>query len=166
MVGQLEGTLLPNAELIGHWRDLRKGLRRSDAVMSSVLYGWMDDCLVQDSNLYVPIEFRFTYKEPDADELKKSQRFIEGLTYLLTANGYKTLESGYTISYFPQSVALHHALTLKSKIIKFDTDLVRAERLFYEAAELLRRRTPPQAERSCPHCAWFEARTVLERSKK
>ena len=166
MVGQLEGVLLPDMGLIGHWRDWRKGLRRNDAVMSSVLYGSMDDCLVQDSEFYIPVEFCFAQKEPDADELERSRTFVEGLTYLLAANGYKTLEIGYMVCYFPQNVVQHHSLMLKTKVMRFDTDLVRAGRLFYEGADILRKRTPPEAESGCPHCAWFEARAYLERGKK
>ena len=130
-IGALEGALVPDTELVDHWRNWRKGLRHSNAVMSAVLYGAMDDCLVQDKEYHVPIEFRLVSREPFEDEVKDAGVYLDGLSYLLTANGYKTLEFGYVIYYYPQSVTQHHALMLQSKVLRRDTDLLRAERSFF-----------------------------------
>lgn len=165
MSEHMEGNLLPDAELIGHWRSWQKGLRHSDTVMSAVLLGAMDDCLIQDNEYFVPIEIRLMSREPFMNEVKDRQSYLDGLTYLLTANGYKTLEFGYVICCYPQSVIQPHALSLKKEAVRVDTDVMRAERLFYGAAELLRRRTPPETDRGqCARCVWFEARTATSKS--
>ena len=166
LVGQLDGCLLRDTELMDHWRDWQKGLRQSDTVMSAVLCGAMDDCLVQNNEYYIPIEFRMVSREPHEDEIKDRELFMDGLTYLLTANGYKTLECGYVIFYFPQSVALHHALMLKTKVVRIDTDLMRTEKIFYEAADLLRGRAVPEEGVGCFYCTWFDARSVVKQYKK
>ena len=162
MADQLEGRLVSDAELINHWRNWRKGLRHSDKSMSAVLYGAMDDCLAQDNEYYIPVEFRMMSREPYEDEIKEPEVFLDSLTYLLATNGYKTLEFGYVICYFPQSVVQHHALAVKTKVVRIDTDMMRAERLFYEAADLLRGKALPEKDRECVDCAWFDARSALE----
>ena len=163
MAGQLEGCLHSDAELINHWRNWRKGLRHSDTSMSAVLYGAMDDCLVQDNEYYIPIELRLMSREPFQGELRDREICLDSLTYLLTANGYKTSEFGYVICCYPQSVMQHHALMLEKKVVRIDTDLMRAERLFYGAADLLRKRTPPERDGSCANCAWFDERCVIDK---
>ncbi|OIO38271.1 MAG: hypothetical protein AUJ71_03575 [Candidatus Omnitrophica bacterium CG1_02_49_16] len=166
MTGDLEGVLVKDTELIGHWRSWHKGLRHSDSVMSAVLCGALDDCLVQDEEYYTPIVFRLVPKEPHENDVKDCEAFLDSLTYLLTANGYKTLEFGYAIFCYPESVVQHHSLLLKKKVVRIDSDVMRAEKLFYAAAELLRRRACPEEDATCPDCAWFNARVNFEESKK
>lgn len=161
---QMDGCLLKDTELISHWRNPQKGLRQSDTVMTAVLFGTMDDCLVQDSDEYIPVELRFMSREPFKGELKDREIYLDSLTYLLTANGYKTPEFGYVICCYPQAVVQQNALEIKKDVVRVDTDLMRAERIFYGAAELLRRKTPPEKEAGCPDCAWFEERAALDKA--
>lgn len=161
----MDGILLDDTQLIGHWRDAQRGLRHSDSVLSAVLCGTMDDCLINDNEYYVPIEFQMAFRELEDDELKARQSFLDSLIYLLTTNGYKTLEFGYVVCYFPESVSHQAALTLRSKVLRLDTDMMRAERVFYEASDLLRQKSIPESGGGCPYCIWLKARSTVERKK-
>jgi hypothetical protein len=165
LTDELEGSLLPDTELINHWRNWHKGLRHSDTVMSAVLFGALDDCLIQDNKYYIPVDFRLMSREPLKDVVKDRKIFLDGLTYLLATNGYKTLEFAYVIFCYPESVAQHHTLKLKKEVVRVDTDTMRAERLFYGAADFLRKRSsPPEEDRGCVYCAWFKARSGVGKS--
>ncbi|OIO39156.1 MAG: hypothetical protein AUJ72_01325 [Candidatus Omnitrophica bacterium CG1_02_46_14] len=166
LLDQLDGVLLDDQELISHWRDWHKGLRHSDTVMSAVLCGALDDCLVRDKEIYTPILFRMMSREPYLDEIKPPEMYMDSLIYLLTTNGYKTLEYGYVICYYPQTVAQHRLLELKTKVVRVDADLMRVEKYFYEAANLLRGKALPEVDKDCSYCARFNARVLAEKHKK
>ncbi|KKM75421.1 hypothetical protein LCGC14_1390370, partial [marine sediment metagenome] len=55
--GKVEGSLMPDIKLMGKWRNWRSGLEYHDKELDAVLFGALDDCLIDD-DLYIPLDYK------------------------------------------------------------------------------------------------------------
>ena len=56
--GKVEGTLIADQALLNRWRNWKTGLEYRDSARNAVLFGALDDCLVNASGQHVPLDYK------------------------------------------------------------------------------------------------------------
>ncbi len=164
LVGKVEGTLMPNLNLMQEWRNWRTGLEYHDKKLDAVLFGALDDCLL-DEVAYIPIDYKTRGSAPgEADSKKYYRTQLETYNLLLSANGYKIKDFAYLVYYYPKEVRRGGLIEFDIKIVKIETDIERTRKIFSSAVELLRGPMPSDAG-SCEHCLWLKKRGSWEPKK-
>lgn len=160
--GKVEGKLLPDVELMGKWRNWRTGLLYEDKKLDAVLFGALDECLIDEDDYYIPLDYKTRGGAPkDGDSEKYYQTQLDTYAFLLNQNGYKTRNFAYLVYYFPKEVKKDGIVSFEVKPIKVITDLKRAQKTF-EDAVLLLQDPIPQKHSGCKYCLWINNRLEFE----
>ncbi|MFQ5964557.1 MAG: PD-(D/E)XK nuclease family protein [Candidatus Scalinduaceae bacterium] len=159
--GEVEGNLMPDLELMDKWRNWRSGLEYHDEDVDAVLFGALDDCLVED-NSYIPLDYKTRGSAPkDGDSERYYQTQLDAYTLLLNANGYKTRNLAYLVYYYPEEVRANGLVKFYIKPVKVETDLERAHKTFRDAVSLLMGPVPERYS-GCEYCYWISNRLGFE----
>lgn len=159
--GKVKGRLMPDLALLENWRNWRTGLEYCDKTLGAVLFGALDDCLIE-GDLYIPLDYKTKGSAPnDGDSEKYYQTQLDSYTLLLNTNGYKTAGFAYLVYYYPAKVEQDGVVKFNIKPYKLGTDLGRIKNFFSEAVGVLKG-SIPQAAHTCEYCAWHNSRIRAE----
>ena len=159
--GKVEGQLIPDLELMNKWRNWRTGLEYLDKDLNAVLFGALDDCLI-DEKYYIPLDYKtrgWPPKEGDSEKYYQTQ--LDAYSLMLSTNNYPTRDFGYLAYYYPEMVKEDGWIKFNIEIVKVATDLERAKKTFENAVNLLS--SPiPELHTDCEHCSWVNDRQGFE----
>lgn len=154
-IKDIEEKLFLDQELLKKWRNWRTGLKYEDKNLDAYLVGALDDCLVDDDEKFVPLDYKTRGYEVKEYTHTYYQHQMDIYTFLLDENGYKTKDIGYLLFFHPISIEENSIVKFELTTKKLDTDRERAKKLFEDAAKLLQGPTP-QHHSDCEYCSWAE----------
>lgn len=154
--GKLPGKLLPDLQTIDRWRDWRRGLRVAPAWADVEVMGALDECLVDEADVYYPVDYKTRGYAPKTDSHEYYQNQLNLYTLLLEGTGHKTKRLAYLIYYHPIEVKAHGLIQFEVGVQEVPTDPAAAEALVKDAVALLHGPTP-QGSTSCGFCRWNSA---------
>ncbi|MDP1853016.1 MAG: PD-(D/E)XK nuclease family protein [Candidatus Omnitrophota bacterium] len=159
--GKIKGKLMPDLALLEKWRNWRTGLEYCDKALDAVLFGALDDCLVE-GDLYIPLDYKTKGSAPnDGDSEKYYQTQLDSYAFLLSANGYRTADFAYLVYYYPAKVEKDGMVKFNIKACEIGTSITRIKKLFSEAVEVLKGAIP-KAAYTCEYCSWHNSRLSAE----
>lgn len=159
--GKIKGKLMPDLALLEKWRNWRTGLEYYDKGLGAVLFGALDDCLIE-GGLYIPLDYKTKGSAPgDGDGEKYYQTQLDAYALMLSANGYKTADFAYLVYYYPAKVGENGAVKFDIKPCKVGVNIERVKKLFAEAVGALAGAIP-KAAHACEYCAWCDSRLKAE----
>jgi CRISPR/Cas system-associated exonuclease Cas4 (RecB family) len=159
--GQVEGQLMSDLKLLEQWRNWRTGLEYVDEELNAVLFGALDDCLIEDG-FYIPLDYKtrgFAPREGDSEKYYQTQ--LDTYALLLNVNGYQVKNFAYLVYYFPEEVGKNGMVKFNIQPVKVATDLKRAKDIFEAAVKLLRGPIPKRHS-DCEYCSWIGDRLGFE----
>jgi hypothetical protein len=160
--GKVEGRLTPDLKLINRWRNWRTGPQYQDKKLGAILFGALDDCLIDDQGLYIVLDYKTRGSAPQRGKSKEYyQTQLDSYNLMLDSNGYKVRDFGYLIYYYPKQVLKKGLIEFNIKTVKVATKIARARKIFTEAVELLKGPIPSK-DGGCEYCSWLERRAVFE----
>ncbi len=161
LVGKVEGTLIPDLNLMNQWRNWRTGLTYNREDLDAQLFGALDDCLIED-DCYIPLDYKTRgYPPNEGDSEKYYQTQLDAYSFMLDANGYKTKDFGFLVYYYPSEVRSDGVVIFDIKPVKVETNLDRVKNLFEEAVNLLNEPMPSHHS-ECEYCSWIKKRVAYE----
>lgn len=152
--GKVDGQLMPDLELMNKWRNWRTGLEYHDKAQDAVLFGALDDCLI-DGDYYIPLDYKTRGSAPKEGASEKYyQTQLDTYNLMLNANGYKTKDYAYLLYYFPEKVETDKLIKFDIELVKIETDLRRIKKLFSDAVAVLKGPVP-ETSKECEYCKWL-----------
>ncbi|MCG2694199.1 PD-(D/E)XK nuclease family protein [Candidatus Parcubacteria bacterium] len=152
--GEVKGVLMPDLELMNKWRDWRTGPQYKDKETGAVLFGALDDCVI-DGDEYVVLDYKTRGYPPGS--LEDSQRYygtqMDAYALMLWANGYKVARHAYLVYFFPRDVKKGGVVNFNIEVKKIEVSPKRVQRLFVEAVRCLEGPQPAH-HTGCPFCNW------------
>ena len=159
--GKVEGSLMPDTKLMDKWRNWRSGLEYHNKELDAVLFGALDDCLV-DEDCYIPLDYKTRGSAPKhGDSERYYQTQLDAYSLLLSTNNCKTGNFAYLVYYYPAEVGENGVVKFDIKPVKVETDLKRAKNTFCSAVELLKGPMPERYS-NCEYCCWISNRIGFE----
>ena len=159
--GRVEGVLVKDLKLMEKWRNWRTGLEYHNKELDAVLFGALDDCLI-DNDYYISLDYKTRGSAPkDGDSEKYYQTQLDTYNFLLETNGYKAKDFAYLVYYYPEEVRKDGVVKFNIKPVKVKTDLNRAKKTFLDAVELLKGPIPKHHS-DCEYCSWISDRLGFE----
>jgi len=159
--GKVEGSLMPDTKLMDKWRNWRSGLEYHNKELDAVLFGALDDCLV-DEDCYIPLDYKTRGSAPKhGDSERYYQTQLDAYSLLLSTNNCKTRNFAYLVYYYPAEVGENGLVKFDIKPVKVETDLKRAKNTFCAAVELLKGPMPERYS-NCEYCCWISNRLGFE----
>ncbi len=163
--GEVEGLLMPDVELMNKWRNWRTGLEYHDKELDAVLFGALDDCLLEGDPStesghirYIPLDYKTRGSSPkDGDSEKYYQTQLDSYSLLLSTNGYQTTDYAYLVYYYPEEVKEDGMVKFNIKPVKVHINLERAESTFRDAVKLLKGPIPERYG-GCEYCRFTNDR--------
>jgi hypothetical protein len=152
--GRVEGKLVPDQELIDHWRNWRSGPRFEDEKLDAVLRGALDECLM-DGKYYIPVDYKTRGSAPQEGKSEVYyQTQMDCYTFLLGKMGHKTRDYAYLVYYYPENVAENHLIKFNTEVVKLATSAERAYQIFSSAVKCYQGPIP-ESHTECGFCAWY-----------
>lgn len=152
LIGQLEGELLRDIEILNKWRNWRSGLSYYDKELDAVLVGALDDCLVFNRE-YIPID----YKTRGFNIAEGGESFYQNqlncYSFLLSVNDLSQPSYAYLIYFIPREVKSGGAVQFSVEVKKVATSPETALKTFRSAIALLKG-PMPEAHSACQFCSW------------
>ncbi len=154
LVGKVDGKLMPDLKLMDAWRDWRTSPQYIDKKNNAVLFGALDDCLV-DGDTYIPLDYKTRGYPPGTTE--ESQRYygtqLDSYALMLWTNGYKVAPYAYLVYYYPQEVSENGVVKFNVEPKKIEVSPKRVKKLFEEALACLAGPKPAHHS-TCVYCSW------------
>ncbi len=144
--GKIEGKLIPQ---------LPKKLYFNDTSKNASLMGMLDECLIMQGNMYVPLDYKTRGSLP-SNVHPAYQLQMDMYTLLLEKNNYKTNSLAYLMYFVPGFGKLHEGIPFNIKMMEVKTSIERALEIFHEALDLLKQQTPPGPSDNCEYCNWVK----------
>lgn len=166
LLGQVRGSLLDDLNLMNAWRNWRTGLQYVDREREAVLFGALDDCLVENGK-YIPLDYKTKGSAPnEGDGERYYQTQLDSYALMLEANGFPVSDCAYLVYYYPEQVGKSGAVQFKVHPVELTVDARRAQKTFEDAVALLAGPCPEQSP-NCEYCGWNQAlRRHEEKSKQ
>ena len=159
--GKVEGTLIADQALLNRWRNWKTGLDYRDSARNAVLFGALDDCLVNASAQHVPLDYKTRGSAPrPGDSERYYQTQLDTYALLLASNGYPAADYGYLVYYYPESAGEHGSVKFSVQPVRLLVDRTRVQQLFESAVDLLAGPAPAMS-RNCAYCSWFAKRSSV-----
>lgn len=119
--------------------------------------GKLDECLVNDRNELIPVDFKTSSSDPRGREILSAyQSQIDDYIYILQENGKKVTGFGYLIYVYPdESMLLHDGFPMVIHVEKLSGDPAKTVIRIERAIEFLEKEIPKPSE-SCNFCKWYE----------
>ena len=120
-------------------------------------WGKLDECLVDDQNQLVPIDFKTSSSDPrEKETLAAYQAQIDAYIYLLSQKKQNVADIGYLIYVYPDlGKYLHRGFPMVVHLVKLKGDPDRTVKRIARAIEILEGRIP-KASSDCDFCAWYD----------
>ncbi len=144
LTGKIDGVLMDDMALLNKWRNWRSGLEYYDKERDAVLFGAIDDCLIN-KTYYMPLDYKtrgFPPQEGASEVYYQHQ--LDAYALLFSENGYKAGDHGYLVYYYPKVVKENGAVDFEVKPIKIEINIERIRKMFVEAVELLKGDLPSE----------------------
>lgn len=162
--GHVRGKLIEDLALMNQWRNWRTGMEYIDSTRNAVLFGALDECLVNQEGKYVPLDYKTRGSAPrDGDSERYYQTQLDTYALLLEANGYPVADYGYLVYYYPDVVGEAGQVRFHVYPIELKLDYNRVRALFEKAVDFLK--TPMPEQGSCEYCVWQRAINDHTKSK-
>ena len=153
LVGKVKGGLMPDQALMDKWRDWRTGLEYNDKKRNAILFGALDDCLL-DADTYIPLDYKTRgYPPKEGDSQKYYGTQLDSYAFMLWSNGYKVAPYAYLIYYYPKEVKKNGIVIFNVEPVEIDVSIKRVKRLFEEALDCLEGKEP-KSHTECIYCSW------------
>ena len=151
--GKVRGRLVGDLSLMEDWR---RGITIEDRDLGVRFRGKLDECLVSDDGLFIPLDFKTKGDEPKDNAHIWYQTQLESYSYLLSGTGYPTAALRYLVFVFPKKVGeaietVQFGATVREIPLKPD----RIRGLLTQAAQLLAGPCP-RRHAACQFCQWVE----------
>lgn len=159
----IEGKLVPDQLVINKWRYWKNDIKVVGKFTD--LMGALDDCLLLDSSYYAPLDIKTRGSEKEDMKgyaVQYYQTQFDCYTYMLEENGFKTCSEGYAIFYWPLNINLTSEIFFKTAVVKLETSIERARKLFEQATEIVVSKNIPKANPTCEYCNFHEARGKIK----
>jgi CRISPR/Cas system-associated exonuclease Cas4 (RecB family) len=159
--GKVDGNLISDNELIKKWRAWQtRSLEYFDKGLNAVLFGALDDCLV-DNDHYIPLDYKTRGSAPKSGDSERYYRTqLDTYTLLLSNAGYKVKNHAYLVYYYPEEVKESGAVKFNIQPVKVETDTERVKALFNEAIKTLKSSMPPHSS-ECEYCSYIASHAGL-----
>lgn len=118
------------------------------------LYGYLDECLEIDNNLYAVLDHKTRGSIPENTH-PAYQLQMDVYTFLLEKNNYPTKRLAYLVYYIPKEGLLHNGFQFHLHITEVKTEPERAKDIFYSAVSILKEGKTPKAKEECSYCNWL-----------
>lgn len=148
----IEAKLFSDTKLLEEWRDYRRGLQWKDK-HGNVLRGALDD-LLERGNKLVVIDYKTRGYPLKSDSAKYYQEQLDIYNFLLRRNGHQTEDYSYLVFYYPKRFSKNRCLSFNTTLVKVETSVESARRIFEEAIKLLERPEIPEAAEKCAYCQY------------
>ena len=159
--GKVDGVLLPDVVLMDKWRNWRTGLEYVDNDINAVLFGALDECLI-DGGKYIPLDYKTRGSAPRAgDSERYYQLQLDTYSLLLAKNGYTPKDYAYLVYYYPKEVGRDGVVKFAVEPVMVSTSVERALKTFHDAVKLLRG-PMPKHHSNCEYCSWIYDRQGFE----
>ncbi len=146
---KIKAKLFEDEEKLKIWRNNFKGVKYTDK-KGNVLHGAVDELLVKDKKIIV-LDYKtrgFALKE---DTAAHYQHQLDIYNFLLRKEGYETEDYAYLLFYIPNNINCNGDFCFDAELVRMDTDVKRAEKLFEKAITLLEGEEPKASEK-CEYC--------------
>jgi len=153
IAGQVVGTLLPDVEVMNKWRNWRTGLNYTDPESGAILYGALDDCLVNDGE-YIPLDYKTRGYDPKEGGESFYQNQLNCYCFLLEANDFKQPNYAYLVYYVPKEASENGIFRFEITPKKVATDSEEALNVFRQAVATLKG-PRPDFHKACGYCSWL-----------
>jgi hypothetical protein len=154
---KVKGKLMPDVDLMNRWRNWRTGLTFEDKKLNALLFGALDECLV-DGDVYIALDYKTRGSAPkDGDSERYYQSQLDTYTLLLKENGYKTGKLGYLAYYYPDCVENKGMIKFNIKVVEMDVNAERARMMMIDTVKILRG-SKPEPSPECEYCSFINAR--------
>ncbi len=120
-------------------------------------YGKLDECLILDDGLHVPVDHKTTSSDPRGkDPHPAYQKQLDAYSWLLEANGKKTAGFGLLLFYYPDEVtSMKSGFPFVIEIVQLQTSPAQARKRFLRGVEILEGPIPPPIS-SCAFCSYTQ----------
>jgi len=142
--GKAEGMLVQDKKLVDQWRNWRTGLEYYDKNLNAVLFGALDDCLIDKTRGSAP-------HNGDSERYYKLQ--LSSYMLLLESNGYPVGDSAYLVYYYPKKVETGGVVSFSVEPIKISASAGFAKETFEAAVNFLKGPLPKH-HTDCEYCMW------------
>lgn len=162
LIDRVKGQLMFDIEKLNKWRNWRTGLEYIDTVRGIRLIGALDDCLEGEIG-YIPIDWKTKGKKPADDGSQYYQTQLDCYNLMLYASGYKVLDMGYLVYFYPEALLNGRVATdirFGTNVYEIKCNVNRASEIIIKAAECLRGERPLGAA-DCEYCGYAENRNKL-----
>ncbi|HCC22534.1 hypothetical protein A2480_04085 [Candidatus Uhrbacteria bacterium RIFOXYC2_FULL_47_19] len=152
--GRVHGRLVSDQKLMDCWRNWKTGLEVSITELDTILFGALDDCLV-DNQEYLPLDYKTRGFKPEKSNGMESyyRNQLDCYALLLDTNGFTAGRSGFLIYYYPLSVYGQGTVKFGVETVEIKVDVKRARKTLERAVACLRG-TEPEAHTRCEYCGW------------
>jgi len=131
---------------------LPKTLWYNSSELNASLQGKLDECIVDEEGFYLALDHKTRSSAPSL--IHEAFQFqLDVYTFLLEKNNFKSRNLAFLVYYIPEEGILHNGFPFKAEVKEVETNPQRAEKVFIEAVQLLRKEMPPSSE-NCEFCNW------------
>jgi hypothetical protein len=133
---------------------LRSYMKYFDEKLNLELKGKMDDCFIDETGKLVPMDNK-TASPGNEDMLKMYQLQLDAYTFLLQQNSFKTADYGYLVYYVADSGDPENGIVFRAEAKKLEMHPEKILKLIKDAADVLRKPSPPKSHGDCEMCDWI-----------
>ncbi|MFH1978544.1 MAG: PD-(D/E)XK nuclease family protein [Candidatus Aenigmatarchaeota archaeon] len=151
--GKFSGKLFGDTEILGVWRNNRKGLRHTDKKSGIILMGALDDLFVTNNGQFAPLDFKTRGYPLKEDTHEHYQHQMDIYSYLLEKNNMKTAGYAILIFYHPKRVTSTCNVEFNADPLKVKTSIKDGEKIFLDAVKCLSGKEPNPGK-DCGFCRW------------
>lgn len=152
-LGQLPPLIAGKVE--GRLATVPLNLSFTDPGLDLKITGKLDECLVLQDGIYVPLDHKTRSSLPN--DVKYSENYyqtqMDTYTLLLQKNGYSTRNQAYIVYYSPAIGELHKGVPFEVEVHSLLTSPDRAFQLFHSARLCLAGEIP-DSHPDCEFCRW------------
>ena len=157
-LGFLRGyELFSDQATLNKWRNWRSGLT---CVVSGVkIIGALDDCLVDASGAYVPLDYKTKGSSPKDDGSQYYQTQLDCYNLMLQENGFRIADRGVLVYYWPT--------TTDNKVFNFGVKHFTIECSAASAVGVINNAVAvlsgpmPMASENCEYCRYEDAKKLV-----
>jgi hypothetical protein len=149
---KLEGLVLVSGK---EAEIFRNGIIYRDLKNNFELSGKLDDCLIDSSKKYSPLDNKTA--TPGNDSLLKIyQMQLDCYAFLLNQNDFPASNQGFLIYYVATSGNPQKGVIFKPEVKKLELNPERIPSVLLEASLMLKARNIPEAKTGCKMCSYVE----------
>lgn len=122
------------------------------------IYGLLDECIINEENQYVPVDFKTSSSDPrNKPILDAYQSQINNYLYLMKSNHIKIADYGYLIFIYPDiAEKLKNGFPIITHIVKVNGNPDKAKEFINQAIDLLENNIPP-SNPDCEYCNYISS---------